>query len=107
MRRPAPSGRLWLGWVWRDLRSQWVAVVAIGFVLAIGAGVYSGLGSTATWLRTSYDHSFDELSIHDIRFELSPGTFTGFTSLGFTSDDTVTLSGEQIGGSASPPCLMP
>ena len=76
MRRPAPSGRLWLGWVWRDLRSQWVAVVAIGFVLAIGAGVYSGLGSTATWLRTSYDHSFDELSIHDIRFELSSGTFT-------------------------------
>ncbi|MCB0993347.1 MAG: hypothetical protein KDB16_20390, partial [Acidimicrobiales bacterium] len=76
VRRPAPSGRLWLGWVWRDLRSQWVAVVAIGFVLAIGAGVYSGLGSTATWLRTSYDHSFDELSIHDIRFELSPGTFT-------------------------------
>lgn len=68
-------GGMWVAWVWRDLRSHWVAVVAIGFVLAIGAGVYAGLGSTATWLRTSYDASFDELAIHDIRFELSPGIF--------------------------------
>ena len=37
----APRG--WLGggaWSWRDLRSHWIAVVAIALVLAIGTGVY-------------------------------------------------------------------
>ncbi len=69
-----------LGWVWfrwsrRDLRQRWVSVVAIAVVLAIGSGVYAGLGSTATWRRESNDASFDALSMHDLRVELSPGTF--------------------------------
>ncbi|MDY7103102.1 MAG: FtsX-like permease family protein [Actinomycetota bacterium] len=71
-----PSSRgLWLRWSWRDLRRHWVAVVAIALVLAIGTGVYAGLGSTATWRRLSNDASFDQLAMHDLRVELSPGTF--------------------------------
>ena len=65
----------WLRWSWRDFRSHWVAVVAIAFVLAIGTGVYAGLGSTAEWRRQSNDASFAALAMHDLRVTLSPGTF--------------------------------
>ena len=67
---------LWLRWSWRDLRSHWVAVVAIALVLAIGSGVWAGLGSTATWRRETHDASFAAVSMHDLRATLSPGTFT-------------------------------
>ncbi len=66
---------LWLRWSWRDLRGHWVAVVAIALVIAIGTGVFAGLGSTATWRRQSNDISFGATGIHDLRAELSPGTF--------------------------------
>ena len=69
-------GRFWLRWSWRDFRSRWVAVVAIALVLAIGTGVYAGLGSTGEWRRQSNDASFAALSMHDLRVTLSPGTFT-------------------------------
>jgi putative ABC transport system permease protein len=65
----------WLRWSWRDFRSHCVAVVAIAFVLAIGTGVYAGLGSTAEWRRQSNDASFAALAMHDLRVTLSPGTF--------------------------------
>ena len=65
----------WLRWSWRDFRSHWVAVVAIALVLAIGTGVYAGLGSTAEWRRQSNDASFAALAMHDLRVTLSPGTF--------------------------------
>jgi putative ABC transport system permease protein len=73
----ARSGRLgwWLRWSWRDLRSHWIAVTAIALVLAIGTGVYAGLGSTAEWRRESNDASFAALGMHDLRVTLSPGTF--------------------------------
>ena len=51
-------------------------MVAIALVLAIGTGVYAGLGSTAEWRRQSNDASFAALSMHDLRVTLSPGTFT-------------------------------
>ena len=50
-------------------------MVAIAFVLAIGTGVYAGLGSTAEWRRQSNDASFAALAMHDLRVTLSPGTF--------------------------------
>lgn len=72
------SGR-WLGWslrwTWRDFRAHWIAVIAIALVLAIGTGVYAGLGSTGEWRRQSNDASFAELAMHDLRVTLSPGTF--------------------------------
>ena len=68
--------RFWLRWSWRDFRSRGVAVVAIALVLALGTGVYAGLGSTGEWRRQSNDASFAALSMHDLRATLSPGTFT-------------------------------
>ena len=67
--------RLILHWSWRDLRSHWVAVIAIALVVAIGTGVFAGLGSTATWRTESNDVSFAATRIHDLRAELTPGTF--------------------------------
>ena len=77
----ASTAGLWLRWSWRDLRSRWVAVVVIALVLAIGTGVYAGLGSTAEWRRQSNDASFAALSMHDLRVTLSPGTFVEEGSL--------------------------
>lgn len=74
-RSRGPGLRFWLRWSWRDFRSRWVAVLVIGFVLSIGIGVYAGLGSTASWRRQSNDASFAALAMHDLRIELSPGTF--------------------------------
>lgn len=65
----------WLRWSWRDLRAHWISVTAIALVLAIGTGVYAGLGSTAEWRRQSNDASFAALAMHDLRVTLSPGTF--------------------------------
>ncbi|HUV19637.1 MAG TPA: hypothetical protein VMW33_14235, partial [Ilumatobacteraceae bacterium] len=64
-----------LRWSWRDFRAHWVAVIAIAFVLAIGTGVYAGLGSTGEWRQQSNDASFAALEMHDLRLTLSPGTF--------------------------------
>ncbi len=72
---------LWLRWSWRDLRAHWVAVVAIALVVAIGIGVFAGLGSSATWRRESNDASFAALHMHDVRVTLSPGTFVDEGSL--------------------------
>ena len=77
----ASTAGLWLRWSWRDLRSRWVAVVVIALVLAIGTGVYAGLGSTGEWRRQSNDASFATLSMHDLRVTLSSGTFVEEGSL--------------------------
>ena len=42
-----------LRWSLRDLRRRWIQVAAIALIIAVGTGVYSGLGSTATWRRVS------------------------------------------------------
>ena len=55
--------------------------MAIALVLAIGTGVYAGLGSTAEWRRQSNDASFAALGMHDLRVALSPGTFAEQGSL--------------------------
>jgi len=72
---PPRSNGIWLRWSWRDLRQHWVAVVVIALVMAIGIGVYAGLGSTSTWRRLSNDESFAALDMHDLQVTLSPGTF--------------------------------
>jgi putative ABC transport system permease protein len=72
---PRRSHSLWWRWSWRDLRGHWVAVVSIAFVIALGTGVYAGLGSTAAWRYESNDASFAMLRMHDVRAQMSPGTF--------------------------------
>ncbi|MGI9602864.1 MAG: FtsX-like permease family protein [Acidimicrobiales bacterium] len=76
MSGPSATRFRFLRWSWRDLRRNWVSVVTIALVLAIGTGVFAGLGSTATWRRQTNDASFAALRLHDLRIALSPGTFT-------------------------------
>ena len=62
-----------LRWSARDLRRRWLQVAAIALVIAIGTGVYSALGSTATWRRESNDASFAALGMYDLRVKSAEG----------------------------------
>jgi putative ABC transport system permease protein len=64
-----------LRWSWRDLRSRWLLVAAIAVVIAIGTGLYSGLGSLENWRKDSNDASFAALNAHDLEIELAEGSF--------------------------------
>lgn len=66
--------RFWLRWSGRDLRARWVQVAAIALVIAVGTGVYAGLGSTSTWRRQSNDASYAALHMFDVRASLAEGT---------------------------------
>jgi putative ABC transport system permease protein len=65
----------WLRWSARELRHRWVQVGVIALVIAIGTGVWAGLGSTGAWRRHSYAASFERLSMHGLRVALQPGSF--------------------------------
>ena len=62
-----------LRWSARDLRRRWLQVAAIALIIAIGTGVYSALGSTATWRRASNDASFSSLGMYDLRVKSAEG----------------------------------
>ena len=62
-----------LRWSARDLRRRWLQVAAIALIIAIGTGVYSALGSTATWRRQSNDASFAALDMYDLRVKAADG----------------------------------
>ncbi len=66
--------RFWLRWSARDFREHWVQVTAIALVIAVGTGVYAGLGSTSTWRRESNDASYAALAVHDLRASLAEGS---------------------------------
>lgn len=67
--------RFWfvLRWSLRDLRRRWLQVVAIALIIAVGTGVYAGLGSTSAWRRTSNDASYAALGMYDLRVKASEG----------------------------------
>lgn len=69
------SFTLWLRWSLRDLRQRWLQVAAIALVIALGTGAYSGLGSSRTWRRQSYDRSYAMLNMYDLKVELTPGSY--------------------------------
>lgn len=62
-----------LRWAARDLRRRWAQVLAIALIIAIGTGVYAGLGSTAEWRRQSNDESFALLHMYDLRVTAAEG----------------------------------
>lgn len=65
----------WLRWSGRELRRRWLQVAVTALVIAIGSGVWGGLGSTGAWRIHSYTASFERLSMHDLRVVLQPGSF--------------------------------
>lgn len=67
--------RFWVRWSWRDLRRRWRQVVATALVIAIGTGLYAGLGGMREWRERSNDLSFAELAYHDLRVDLSQGDY--------------------------------
>lgn len=62
-----------LRWAARDLRRRWAQVLVIALIIAIGTGVYAGLGSTAAWRRQSNDESFAMLHMYDLRVATAEG----------------------------------
>jgi putative ABC transport system permease protein len=65
---------LWLRWSIRDLRARWVQVAVIAMIIAVGTGVFAGLGSTARWRRLTNDESYRAVRMHDLRVELAEGS---------------------------------
>ncbi len=63
--------KMWLRWSWRDLRERWLQVLAIGMIIALGTGVFSGLTGQETWRVASYDQSYGRLNMHDLHIALS------------------------------------
>ena len=84
--------------VWVEAGAGVIDVTMANGVLVITDNI--GIGSIFDATAGTGTGIYTDPAGRGITVDLSPGTFTGFTSLGFTSDDTVTLSGEQIGGSA-------
>ena len=66
---------LWLRWSWRDLRARWLQVVAIALIIALGTGVFAGLGGQETWRTDSLDTSYERLNFHDIQVDLADGSY--------------------------------
>ncbi|MEN8240110.1 MAG: ABC transporter permease, partial [Actinomycetota bacterium] len=75
------SMRMWLRWSWRDLRSRWVQVVVISLIIALGVGAYSGLSSVVQWREITADHSYELLTMFDLRVELAEGSFVDAGSM--------------------------
>ena len=65
--------RLRLRWALRDARAQWVPVVAIALMIAIGTGLYAGLSSLTEWRIASNEASLDVARMHDLRGSLGGG----------------------------------
>ncbi len=67
--------KLWLRWSWRDLRARWLQVVAIALIIALGTGVFAGLGGQKFWRIKSLDKSYAALNAYDLRMQLADGSY--------------------------------
>lgn len=66
--------RFHLRWAARDLRQRWPQVFAIAGIIALGTGMFAGLGGTETWRVASLDASYGALRMYDLRLTLTPGS---------------------------------
>ena len=62
-----------LRWSLRDARKRWIQIVAIGFTLAIGIGLYAGLSSVTQWRLASIDKSLEATGMYDLRATVGEG----------------------------------
>ena len=62
-------------WALRDLRQRWWQVLAVGIIIALGTGVYCGLGSNTPWRIQSFHESYAMLNMYDLKMELTPGSY--------------------------------
>ena len=67
--------KFWIRWAWRDLRLRWLQVAAIALIIALGTGIFAGLGGQEAWRIASMDLSYDALQMHDLRVSLTTGSF--------------------------------
>ncbi|HEX3050336.1 MAG TPA: FtsX-like permease family protein [Aggregatilineaceae bacterium] len=65
----------WLRWSWRDLRERAVQVAVIALIIALGTGIYAGLGSTTPWRMKAADQGFEQLGMYDLQMKLTPGSY--------------------------------
>jgi putative ABC transport system permease protein len=70
-----------LRWAARDVRRRWLLVATIAAVIAIGTGMFTGLGGTGRWRTQSNDASYSLLAAHDLKVELPPGVTVARGSL--------------------------
>ncbi len=61
-------------WAGRDLRQRWLQVMAIALIIALGTGVFAGLGGQESWRIASMDESYSMLDMYDLRMSLMPGS---------------------------------
>jgi putative ABC transport system permease protein len=66
--------KFWLRWAERDLRQRWLQVGAIALIIALGTGIYAGLGSMESWRIDSLDESYGMLNMYDLRLSMTPGS---------------------------------
>ncbi len=67
--------QFWLRWSWRDLKARWLQVMAIGIIIALGTGVFSGFGGQEKWRTHSLNVSYDRLNTYDVRMTLTDGSY--------------------------------
>src|SRR5512138_547797 len=67
--------RFWMRWSWRDLRERWLQVSAIALIIALGTGIYAGMGNSSPWRTRSYDESYALLNMYDLRVRFTDGNF--------------------------------
>ena len=65
----------WLRWAWRDLRERWLQVVAIAVIIAVGTGIFAGLGGQESWRLRSLELTYEEMNLHDLRVRLTTGSY--------------------------------
>jgi putative ABC transport system permease protein len=82
----------WLRWSWRDFRRRTTQVLAIAVVVALGSGLYAGLGSTSVWRTDSLTLSLRRLDTHDVEIATAGGLPVGAGALA--------TAGRRAGGSA-------
>jgi putative ABC transport system permease protein len=66
---------LWLKWSLRDMRRRWWQVIVVALIIALGTGVYCGLGSSMPWRTKSFNESYAMLNMYDLKMELTPGSY--------------------------------